>query len=215
MPKPDPKAIARAAASYLKTHPEELMRALRSAMALRVGIPLDAFRYFARELLSGKKAPRDLVIDAAPPGLLIGATFRVMGSDLRARVTVFLEGIDVSPSAILLTTRIADLELEVLSGDSPIAGLLKSGALDLSKPGNLLAFLPNRPPVVVDAKDDRIVVDVMKADKLASRTGLRRALAVLTPVLNVASIRTRDDHLDVQLRASPENLAQAVAAART
>ncbi len=215
MPKPDPKAIARAAASYLKTHPEELMRALRSAMALRVGIPLDAFRYFARELLSGKKAPRDLVIDAAPPGLLIGATFRVMGSDLRARVTVFLEGIDVSPSAILLTTRIADLELEVLSGDSPIAGLLKSGALDLSKPGNLLAFLPNRPPFVVDAKDDRIVVDVMKADKLASRTGLRRALAVLTPVLNVASIRTRDDHLDVQLRASPENLAQAVAAART
>lgn len=215
MPKPDPKAIARAAASYLKTHPEELMRALRSAMALRVGIPLDAFRYLARELLSGKKAPRDLVIDAAPPGLRIGATFRVMGSDLRARVTVFLEGIDVSESAILMTTRIADLELEVLSGDSPIAGLLKSGALDLSKPGNLLAFLPNRPPFIVDAKDDRIVVDVMKADKLASRTGLRRALAVLTPVLNVASIRTRDDHLDVQLRASPENLGRAVAAART
>ncbi|MSP25027.1 MAG: hypothetical protein EXR75_07655 [Myxococcales bacterium] len=215
MPKPNPKAIARAAASYLQAHPDELLRALRSVMALRVGIPLAALRYIARELLTGKKAPRDLVIEAVPPGLRISATVRFMGSDLRAKVSVFLESVEVSAEKILLGTRIADLELEALGGDSAIAGLLKSGALDLSKPGNLLAFLPNRPAFIVDAKDDRIVVDVMMMDKLAAREGLRRALAVVTPVLKVASIRTKDDHLDVQLRASLENIGSAVAAARS
>jgi hypothetical protein len=36
----------------------------------------------------------------------------------------------------------------------------------------------------------------------------------VTPVLTVASIRTREDHLDIQLRASPGRLTESIAAAR-
>jgi hypothetical protein len=214
MPKPNPKLMLSAAVGYLKEHPHELVRVVKSAVGLRVGVPLDALRYLVRELAHGKKAPRDVVIEAAPPGVRLAATFRVMGSTLRGRLTIYLESVDMASDKALVTVRVADVDLEVLEGgDSPVAGLIKSGALDLSKPGNLMAFLPNRPPMIAEAKDDRIVLDLFQVPKLANG-GFKKALAVVTPVLNVASVRTRDDHLDIQLHASPSGIAEAVAAAR-
>jgi hypothetical protein len=215
MPKPNPKVLVAAAAGYLRSHPDELVRVVRSAAGLRLGIPLDALRYLVRELATGKKAPTDVVIEAVPPGLRLAASFRVMGSSLRARLTLFIESVEISPGKALVSTRIANLDLEALDGgESPIVGLIKSGVLDLSKPGNVLAFLPNRPPMIVDAKDDRVVVDLLKIPKVPSNPKVQRALSVVTPVLTVASIHTRDDHLDVQLRATPSGLAEAVAAVR-
>jgi hypothetical protein len=97
---------------------------------------------------------------------------------------------------------------------TPVAALVQSGALDLSKPGNLVAFIPKRPPLIVDAKDDRIVIDALKIPKVADNPKIRKALAVATPLLQVRAIRSKDDHLDVHLRASLSGLGTAVAAAR-
>jgi len=214
MPKPNPKVLLAAATDYLKSHPEEIVRALKGAIGLRFGVPLDTLRYFARELGQGKKAPKDVVIEAAPPGLRLAATVRAMGSTLRARLTVYVEELDVTAEQARVTARIADMDLEVLDGeDTPVAGLIKSGALDLSKPGNLVAYMPKRPEALVDAKDDRVVIDLMKVPKLASNPTVRRALAVVTHVMNVAAIRTRGDHLDVHFKASPSGIGEAFAAA--
>jgi hypothetical protein len=216
MPKPNPKVLFQTATQYLKTHPEEIVRALRGALGLRVGVPLDALRYFAAELGQGSKAPKDVVIEATPPGLRLAMTVRAMGTTLRVKVTVFVEELALSGEKALVTARIADLSLEVLAGeDTPVAGLIKSGALDLSKPGNLVAYMPKRPPMLVDAKDDRVVIDILKVPKLAENPKLRRWLNVVTPVLTVGAVRTKDDHLDIQLSASPSRLGEAIAAAQT
>lgn len=215
MARPDPKAILSAAKSYLQQHPEEVVRALRGALGLRIGVPLDALRYFARELGGGKKMPKDIVIESAPPGLRISMTVDAMGTALRVSLVVFVEELRVTADEIRVGTRISELRLEVLEGtQSPIAALVQSGALDLSKPGNLVAFIPKRPPMIVDAKDDRIVVDVMKIPKVETHAKLRKLLAIATPVLGVRAIRSKDDHLDVHLRATPSGLPAAVAAAR-
>ncbi|HSN98752.1 MAG TPA: hypothetical protein VLS89_10725, partial [Candidatus Nanopelagicales bacterium] len=122
---------------------------------------------------------------------------------------------DVRPESIQLGIRIGDLKLDVLGdASSPLAGLLKSGALDLSKPGNLVNIIPKRPAVLVDAKDDRITLDLMKVPKVAANPQVSRTLRVLTPVLGVRAIKTKDDHLDVHLKASPAGLGAAIAAAR-
>ena len=156
MPKPDPRVLARVAGTYLKEHPEEIVRALRVAARLRVGVPMDALRYLVREFLpAGKKAPKDIVIEPAPPGLRLTATVDAMGTPVRATLVLHVEEIAISSSEMRIALRIEGLSLTVL-GDSasPLAGLLKSGALDLSKPGNLVAFMPKRPPMLVDAKDE-------------------------------------------------------------
>lgn len=216
MARPDVKAILSAAKSYLKEHPEELVRALRGALGLRVGVPLDALRYFARELTGGNKTPRDIEIDSAPPGIKIAMTVEAVGSVLRVSLAIFIEEVNITSDEIRVSVRIADLSLKVLEGmQTPVAALVQSGALDLSKPGNLVAFIPKRPPMIVDAKDDRIVIDALKVPKLADNPKIRRALAVATPVLGVRAIRSKDDHLDVHLRATLSGLPVAVAAARS
>ncbi len=216
MPKPNPKVILRAAGEYLKEHPEEILRALKGALGLRFGVPIDALRYLVRELGGGKKAPKDVVIDPAPPGIRLGATVDAMGTALRASLVVVVEELHISVDELRVTARISEMNLKVLGdSDSPLAGLIKSGALDLSKPGNLVAFMPKRPAALVDAKDDRIVLDLMKVPSIAANPKLKRTLAVLTPVVGVRAIKTKDDHLDVHLKADLTGVGAAVAAARS
>jgi hypothetical protein len=87
---------------------------------------------------------------------------------------------------------------------------LKSGALDLSKPGNLAAYMPKRPALLVEARDDRIVLDLMKHPKIAQDERLRRAIAVVVPFVTVRAIETDPEHLDIALRALPEGLGEVV-----
>jgi hypothetical protein len=215
MPKLDPKALARQATDYLKQHPEEILRILRGVLGLRFGVPMDAIRYFARELAGGPRAPKDVVIEAAPPGIRIAATVDAMGTPLRAVAVIYVEELDISTTQLRVGVRVEGLSLAVL-GDaaSPLAGLIKSGALDLSKPGNLVAFMPKRPPALVDAKDDRLVVDLMKVPQIAQNPKLKQALSVVTPVLGVRALKTKDDHLDLHLKADLAGVPQAIAAAR-
>jgi hypothetical protein len=215
MPKIDPKLLARHAADYLKKHPEEILRLLRGALGLRFGVPMDAIRYFAREFGGGPKAPKDVVIEAAPPGIRIGATVDAMGTALRVLAVVYVEELDISTTQLRIGIRIEGLTLNVLGdSSSPVAGLIKSGALDLSKPGNLVAFMPKRPAALVDAKDDRLVVDLMKVPKIAENPKLKQALSVVTPVLGVRALKTKDDHLDLHLKADISGVPLAIAAAR-
>ncbi|MBW2529069.1 MAG: hypothetical protein JRI23_33135 [Deltaproteobacteria bacterium] len=211
MAKPNPKVLLSAAAAYLKDHPEEILRAARGAVALRVGVPLAALRYVVANFLRGDKAPRDVVVEASPPGLRAAATVSAMGATLRASLVAYVDEIEFGAERALLTVRIADMAIDVLDGeDTPVGGLVKSGALDLSKPGNLVAFMPKRPEMLVDAEDDRLVVDLLKIPKIANHRKARRALRVLTPVVGVAAIRTKDDHLDVHLQLKPGGWSDAV-----
>lgn len=216
MPKPDPRVLARTAGNYLKEHPEEIVRALRSALGLRASIPMDALRYLAREFVpDNKRAPKDIVIEAAPPGIRVAATVDAMGTPLRASLILHIEEIAVSLTEMRIGVRIEGLTLTVLGdSSSPLAGLLKSGALDLSKPGNLVAFMPKRPPMLVEAKDDRLTLDLMKVPKIAENPKVRRYLSIVLPVASVRAIRTKDDHLDVHLKANLGGISQAIAAAR-
>lgn len=213
MPKPNAKVILSAAADYLKRNPEEMVRVVKGAFGLRFGVPLDALRYLAAELGQSPKAPKDVVIEAVPPGLRVAMTVRAMGTTMRVKMSLFVEELALSGDAALVTARIADMEITVLDGDdTPVAGLIKSGALDLSKPGNLVAYMPKRPEALVDAKDDRVVVDLLKIPALAKKA--RKALGVMTPVLTVAAVRTKDDHLDVHFKATPSRIGEAIAAAQ-
>lgn len=216
MSKPSPKALLKTAANYLKDHPEELFRSVKDAFGLRMGVPLDALRYLAAEFGNSKKAPKDVVLEAVPPGLNLAMTVKAMGTTLRVRLTVIIEQLSVTATEARISTRIRDMSLEVLDGeDTPVAGLIKSGALDLSKPGNLVAYMPKRPEALIDAKDDMVVLDLLKVPSLAANKKFRRGLHVVTPVLTVSGINTRHDHLYIQFRATPSGISEAIAAAQS
>jgi hypothetical protein len=207
--------VLNAVVDYVRKNPDELVRAAVNAAGLRFGVPIAALRWLSSQAKLPKKAPRDIDIRSAPPAIRLSLSLDAMGTPIRATGAVRVDEIDLSPEAMRIGLRLSDLKLALLAdSETPVATLIKSGALDLSKPGNLVKFVPKRPPAIVEADGDRIVIDLMKVPAIADNALLRRALAVVTPVVGIRAVETDGDHLYVALRASPRGLPQALAALR-
>jgi hypothetical protein len=211
----DARAVLNAAVDYVRKNPDELVRAAINAAGLRFGIPIAALRWVTSQAKLPRKAPRDIDIGSSPPAIRISLSLDAMGTPVRASAAIKVDEIDLSPEAMRVGLRLSDVRLSLLGeSDTPIAMLIKSGALDLSKPGNLVKFLPKRPTAIVDADGDRIVLDLMRVPAVAENDRLRRALAILTPVVNVRAVETDSDHVYVALRTSPRGWPRALAAVR-
>lgn len=196
-------------------NPTTMLSMARHALGMRIAVPLDALRWFIASTPPSKKAPQDITITPRPPAIGIGATVDLMGTTVRAGASIRVEQLEISDTKFKVTLRLGDVTMKVL-GESftPVAGLIKSGALDLSKPGNLAKFMPKKPAVLVEAHDDVIVLDLMQNPKFAENEKVRGVLGTLTPVVQVAGMSTEGDFLILQLRASPFGLPRALNAAR-
>jgi hypothetical protein len=209
-----PRAFVSAALGYVRKNPDEIVRAAANAAALRFGLPLAALRYMAAQL-TGRKAPKDIEIGASPPALRLAATVDAMGTDVRASAAIRIDEITITQDTIRVGVRLNDVKLALIGdSDAPIATLIKSGALDLSKPGNLIRHIPKRPAMIVEAGGDRVVLDLIKIPKLAQNARVRKLLGVITPVLGIRAIETDRDHLYVALRASPAGIQRSLEAIR-
>ncbi len=199
-------AAGAAAAAYVWRRPEEVARLARGVLAARVGVPLDAVRWLVGALLDGRGL-RGLELVAVPPGLRVGAELTLLGNEVRAAAAVYLDGVTGAPESMLLTLRLADVTLKLLRAepDSPLATLLRSGALDLGRPGNLVAFMPRRPEYVVEARDDRVVLDLLRVPGLPDAVR-RRLLPALTSLVAVAGVKTDWEHVDVLLHPFPRGV---------
>ena len=209
------RAALRSAGRFIAKNPTTMLSMARHALGMRIAVPLDALRWFIANTPPSQKAPQDVTITPRPPAIGLGATVDLMGTTVRAGASIRVERIEVGDEKLRVTLRIADVTMKVL-GESftPVAGLIKSGALDLSKPGNLAKFMPKRPAVLVEAHDDIIVIDLMQNPKFAENDKVRGILGTLTPVVQVSGLSTEGDFLILQLRASPFGIPRALNAAR-
>jgi hypothetical protein len=212
---PGPREIFSAAARYVRDNPEVLVKAAIDAATLRFGVPVAALRWVVSQGKGGKRAPKDVQIDTSPPALRLGATVDAMGTPVRASAAIRIDHVTLAADSLRIGIRLNEVKLALIGeSETPIATLIKSGALDLSKPGNLIKFIPKRPAMIVEAEGDRVVVDLMLVPQLANNGRLRRILSVVAPVLGIRAIETDRDNLYVALRATPSGLRQALVALR-
>jgi hypothetical protein len=108
---------------------------------------------------------------------------------------------------VALTVR--SLELDAPAG-SPAAMMISR--LDLKRPATLLDMLPKKPPIIAEALEDRFVLDLLRLRPLARNATLRRALAVLGPVLGIGAVATDGDLLTIALVPRPTGVIEAVMA---
>lgn len=203
-----------AAKSYLRSHPEELGRAVRSAIGLRASVPFVALRWLAQQAERSGKV-KDLTLDPVPPGIRIAATIEPMNTPIRASATLYVDRIVFDETQMLLALRVENIELRVV-GDAmtPIAAVIKSGALNLANVGTLLGYLPNRPPVIAEAKENRVILDLMREPKIGMNPVARKAVGLTTGFVTLQSVTSDDGYLDVAFRALPSGLGGAVDAVR-
>src|SRR5690606_37255670 len=91
---------------YLMRHPEEVLRAVKNTFLLRFGVPLDALRWLASRA-GGKKAPKDVQIEAVPPGIRVGATLDLMGAIVRASAIIYIEDVRIDSQQVRFDTKLA------------------------------------------------------------------------------------------------------------
>jgi len=190
--------VLTAAGKYLAQNPEELLRLVRNAASLKLGVPLAALRWLAARG-KGRKAPRDVVVEAVPPGIRVGATLELMGTRLRASSVILVERVRLSAEELRFELRFDETQLTLLDpSSSPLAALIQSGALDLTKLGNLVAVMPKRPAFLVEAKGDTVVLDLKRLPALSSARA-EMLLRLITPVVTVTGVATDESHLDLTL----------------
>lgn len=203
-----------AATGYLRRHPSEATRAIRNLIGLRAGVPIDALRWLMEQAAKGGKI-EDPVITEVSPGLRVTASVDLMKTPVRASAVVYIDRVRLDTDQIRLDVRLEEIWVEVI-GDAttPVAALLRSGALDLSKPGELAKYM-DLPPVIVEARDNRLSIDLMREPKIGDNPLVRQALAVVTPLVTMHGIESDDEHLNIVFRALPQGIGSAASAVRT
>jgi hypothetical protein len=211
---PTPQETVDAVRTYLRTHPEEIGRAVRSALGLRFGVPLAALRWLGQQAERSGKV-EEFQIDSVPPGLRLSGDVDLMNTPIRAGAIIFVERVVFNDEELTVALRLEEVSLK-LNGESesPIAALIKSGALDLSNPGTLVNFMPNRSPVLAEANGNRIVLDLMRDPNIGKNPLVRRAVSLLTSFVTLHGIETDKKHVDVAFRALPTGLGGAVRSVR-
>ncbi|HJL17448.1 MAG TPA: hypothetical protein RMH99_17395 [Sandaracinaceae bacterium LLY-WYZ-13_1] len=203
-----------AASGYLRRHPGEISRAIRNLLGLRAGVPVDALRWLMEQAAKGGKV-EDPVITEVPPGLRVTATVDLMKTPVRASSVVYIDRVRLDSDQIRLDVRLEEIWMEVIGdAQTPVAALLRSGALDLSKPGELAKYM-DLPPVIVEARDNRLALDLMREAKIGENPIVRQALAVVTPLVTMHGIESDEDHLNVEFRTFPQGVGTAAGAIRT
>ncbi len=192
-----------ASAKYISRNPDEVRRYLRGLLGFRVGVPLDAVRWLL-ERAERRGKIKDPVVTDMPPGLRVTATVELMKTPVRLSAVVFVDRMKISADELRLELRLEDIWTDVLGeARGPVAALLKSGALNLSKPGDIAKYLL-LPEIVVESVDNRIVIDLLKDPKMAGNVRLRQALRLLTPMVTASRIGTDEDHLELGFRPLPK-----------
>ena len=209
-----PQETVDAVRSYLRTHPEEIGRAVRSALGLRFGVPLAALRWLGQQAERSGKLD-DFQIDSVPPGLRLSGNADLMNTPIRFGAVIYVERVVFNDEELTVALRLEDVSLK-LNGesDSPVAALIKSGALDLSNPGTLVNFMPNRSPILAEANGNRVVLDLMRDPNIGKNPLVRRGVSLLTSFVTLHGVETDQKHVDIAFRALPTGLGGAVKSVR-
>ncbi len=194
-----------ASCGFLYRNPSELVRAARGLVGRRLSVPLAGLRWLAEHATPRNIFPFGLRIDVAPPFIRLGAELNAMGTPIKASFSFGIERVAIAADSVQVSVRLADIDL-ALAGHSvsPLAVLIKSGVLDLSRPGDLVHHLPARPQLIVDACEDRIVFDLLKIPGVSRNPTARITASLLSSLIHIESITADDHHLHVVL-ASPED----------
>jgi hypothetical protein len=202
----DLKSMLLGCAAYLKENPQEIWRAARNATRFKFGLPVVALRWLAAHVES-PNGPKDIEIEPVPPGLRVTATVEEMGTWLRGSAVLTVLEVDIAPEHLRVVVRLSDVTLRLI-GDAatPLAALVRSGALDLTKVANLVAHMPKRPAVLVEAVDDHVVLDFMRVPQLEQQPRARHLIGTIARLLKVEGVASDDTHLDVALRPFPDGM---------
>jgi len=158
-----------------------------------------------------------LEIEPASPGLVVRGKARALGAPIDFTARVDADGVHVEGQRRTVRIRLSEVELST-SADAPgpLADAIRNGLIDTRNPGTLIGNMVSLPDMIVEAKGEHVVLDLMRIPAIARDEMLRASIAALTSYLCVREIRVRDDAIELRfglLPAGPKEAALSTARA--
>jgi hypothetical protein len=199
---------SRKALTYVASHPQLWFSAARNAVRRELTIPIDLLRWGIDRRPRGK-GPEKIELFPADPDLGFAITVDLYGTKLEVTSHITIESIEPTRDSLNLAIRVSNLKVDA-PPNSPAAMMVAS--LPLSRPAALMNMMPQKHAALVEANEDRFVIDLLKIKALAKNPVLRRVLAALSFV-RVVGARAEGDNLALALDVSPLAIPGAVKSA--
>jgi hypothetical protein len=189
---------ARSALSFFVSHPLFVLQSARNAVHRELTLPIPLLQWAIDRRPRGK-GPDRIELFHADPALGLELTVDLYGTKLDVRCELTIEAIEPRSDALNLALRVKNLRLSAPQG-SPAAMMVQS--LDLSRPAAMMNMMPQKHAALVEANDDRFVLDLLKIEALANNSALRRVLTALS-FLSITGARADGELLALQVDMSP------------
>ncbi len=176
------------------------VRVAVEALGGRVSIPLSAIR--SRLARLAEKVTID--IEPASPGLRIRGEANALGAPIIFAARVDADGVHVKGEARTVRITLSDVELSTTEdAPGPLADAIRNGMIDTQNPATLIGNMMSLPEMIVEAKGQDIVLDLMRVPAIRKDELLRAAVAAATSYLCVKGIRVADNAVELKLGLLP------------
>ena len=152
-----------------------------------------------------------LEIEPASPGLRIRGEAHALGAPIAFAARIDADGVHIEGERRTVTIRLSEVELST-SDDAPgpLADAIRNGMIDIDNPATLIGNMITLPDVIVAAKGQEVVLDLMRVPAIRRDELLRAAIAAATSYLCVKGIRISDDAVELELGLLPGGPKEAV-----
>jgi len=183
-----------------RLQPTQALRLLTRALGGRISIPLSFVRNRVARL-SDKVA---LDIAAVSPGLRIHGEAHALGAPIEFAARIDADGIHTEGERRTVRIRLTEVELSTSEdAPGPLADAIRNGMIDTDNPATLIGNMISLPDIIVEAKGQVVVVDLMRIPAIEQDETLRTAIAAATSYLGVTEIRISDDAIELRLGLLP------------
>jgi len=184
----------------------QALRFVTRAAGGRIAIPLSSIR----SRLDPMFEKVSLKIEAESPGLRLEGKAKALGAPIVFAARIDAEGVRVEGEQRTVRIRLSEVALSTTDdAPGPLADAIRTGMIDTEHPATLIGNMVSLPDMVVAAKGQDVVIDLMKVPAI-ERDEMRKAtLAAATSYLGVTGIRVCDDAIELQLGLLPGGLKEA------
>ena len=180
--------------------PAQALQLLLQALGGRISIPLSEIRGRLAQL--SKKVT--LEIEPVSPGLRIQGEAHALGAPISFAARIDADGVHIEGERRTIRIRLSEVELSTSEdAPGPLADAIRNGMIDTNNPATLIGNMISLPDMIVEAKGQDIVLDLMRVPAIQRDEMLRAAIAAATSYLCVKGIRVSDDAIELRLGLLP------------
>ena len=189
-----------------KLEPARVIRLLAQALGGRVSIPLS----LVRSRMAGLSEKVALEIEPVSPGVRIQGEAHALGAPIGFAARIEANGVHVEGVQRTIRIRLSDVELSTSEdAPGPLAEAIRNGMIDTDNPATLIGNMIALPEMIIEAKGQDVVIDLMRVPAIQRDEMLSAAIAAATSYLCVTGIHISDDAIELQLGLLPGGVKEA------